>query len=255
MTERHAEQPDEQIDWWLSLRHGGQLIDRAHLDELPEPRPFPWKLPEDLRSAVIRLPEEGAAKGDALTTLMDLLLERVTGLTSGWLKGSQVGPEYGEVLLDGTRWKPRRVWSGEGRRVTARLHHPGPPGGTPQGQAAGRPDHRVPAPTPGAARPGHQRPAVAADLRRRGHAGLGRVGHERVLSRWAAVRLRRGLLTLARQPGPDACPGRRALPSFGRDRRDAAGAGAALIGAGRAGPPGGRSAPSLASTRPGGGMG
>ena len=110
MTER----PDELMDWWLSLRHGGQLIDRTHLDALPETQPLPWKLPETLRSAVIALPDEGAAKGDALTTLMDLLLEQVTGLKSGWSKGSHVGPEYAETLLDGTRWKPRRVWNGEG---------------------------------------------------------------------------------------------------------------------------------------------
>jgi predicted ATPase len=105
---------DEPIDWWLCLRHGGQLIDRAHLDALPEHQPLPWNLPETLRAAVIALPNEGAARGDELTTLMDLLLEQVAGLESGWLKGSQVGPDYRETLLDGTRWKPRRVWNGPG---------------------------------------------------------------------------------------------------------------------------------------------
>ncbi|MAE97321.1 MAG: hypothetical protein CL910_21935, partial [Deltaproteobacteria bacterium] len=108
------ERPGEPMDWWLNLRHGGQLIDRTHLDALPEPRPLPRNLPETLRSAVIALPHEGAAKGDALTALMDLLLEQVAGLKSGWSKGSHVGPEHGETLLDGTRWKPRRVWNGEG---------------------------------------------------------------------------------------------------------------------------------------------
>ena len=103
---------DETMDWWLRLRHGGQLLDRAHLDALPAPRPLPWNLSDSLRAAVIALPDEGAATGDPLTALMNLMLEDVTGIKVGWLKGAQVGADYGETLLDGTRWKPRRVWKG-----------------------------------------------------------------------------------------------------------------------------------------------
>jgi hypothetical protein len=105
---------DDTMDWWLRLRHGGQLLDRTRLDTLPEAKPLPWNLPEKLRSAIIALPDEGegAATGDELTALMDLLLEDVTGLRPGWLKGAKVGADYAETLLDGTRWKPRRVWKG-----------------------------------------------------------------------------------------------------------------------------------------------
>ena len=91
---------DDTMDWWLRLRHGGQLLDRTRLDALPEAKPLPWNLPEKLRSAIIALPDEGegAPTGDELTALMDLLLEDVTGLRPGWLKGAKVGA--GSVVLD-----------------------------------------------------------------------------------------------------------------------------------------------------------
>ena len=103
---------DETLDWWFRLRHGGQLLDRAHLDALPEPRPLPWNLAETLRSVIVALPDDGAATGEELTSLIDVMLEDVAGLKTGWLKGARVGAEYAETLLDGTRWKPRRVWKG-----------------------------------------------------------------------------------------------------------------------------------------------
>ncbi len=100
------------MDWWLRLRHGGQLLDRAHLDELPPARPFPRSFPARLRAALAALPDQGAATGETLSALLDLLLEEAPGIEVGWMKGSSLGPEHGETLLDGTRMKPRRVWQG-----------------------------------------------------------------------------------------------------------------------------------------------
>ncbi len=112
---------DQSMDWWLRLRHGGQLLNSVHLDDrreigrltrLPTPAPLPWNLPDRLRAAVTSLPHGEAASGEPLTILLDLMLEEVAGLKVGWLKGSKLGTDHGETLLDGTRIKPRRVWEG-----------------------------------------------------------------------------------------------------------------------------------------------
>ncbi len=96
-------------DAWTSLRHGGNLLSIEALEGLPRPRPAPAHLADRLRAALAALPPEGPG-GDALSALLDLVLEQLCGLTVGWRKGPQVGAADAEKLLDGTVLKPRRVF-------------------------------------------------------------------------------------------------------------------------------------------------
>ncbi len=99
-------------DAWSGLRHGGNLLDHDALRGLPPLRTTPVGLADGLRYALTDLPDEGAARGEALSALLDVVLERATGLHAGWRKGSDIGASEAEKLLDGTALKPRRLWRG-----------------------------------------------------------------------------------------------------------------------------------------------
>ena len=107
------------IDWlnaWTELRQGGNLLGPTELSKgLPDAQPPRSDLAERLRAAVAGLPEDGPADGDELAALLDLVLEDALGLHAGWRKGSSVGAADGERLLDGTTWKPRRLWTSPAR--------------------------------------------------------------------------------------------------------------------------------------------
>ncbi|MBZ5708108.1 AAA family ATPase [Nannocystis pusilla] len=94
---------------WISLRHGGNLLSPVELERLPEPNAAPYRLAERLRAALIALdPDE--PDGEALSALLDVVLEDACGLGIGWRKGAAVKDPDAETLLDGTRLKPQRVW-------------------------------------------------------------------------------------------------------------------------------------------------
>ena len=95
---------------WAALRHGGNLLSPAALDGLPTHERAPGHLADRLRSAIVDLPAEGAASGEALSALLDVVLVSLCGLPVGWRKGSHVGAADARKLLDGTVIKPRRIF-------------------------------------------------------------------------------------------------------------------------------------------------
>ncbi len=99
-------------DAWTSLRHGGNLLSPEALDALPQPGRAPPGLADQLRAARTALPPDRPATGEALSALLDVVLEETTGLHAGWRKGTAVGASDAAQLLDGTVLKPRRLWSG-----------------------------------------------------------------------------------------------------------------------------------------------
>lgn len=97
-------------DAWTGLRHGGNLLSIEALEGLAVPHAAHRDLPDQLRGALRDLPAEGGA-GDALSTLLDVVLESACGLKVAWRKGAQVGASDAVKLLDGTVLKPRRVFA------------------------------------------------------------------------------------------------------------------------------------------------
>jgi hypothetical protein len=98
-------------DAWVTLRHGGHLLDPRALDALPAAPPAPYALADNLRAALVGFQPEHP-RGEALSALLDVALEQATGLRVGWRKGAAVGADDAVKLLDGTVFKPRRVWGG-----------------------------------------------------------------------------------------------------------------------------------------------
>jgi hypothetical protein len=96
-------------DAWISLRHGGNLLSPTELARLPEPGAASYRFAEHLRAALVAL-DPDVPGGEALSTLLDVVLEEACGLIVGWRKGSAVKEPDAENLLDGTRLKPQRVW-------------------------------------------------------------------------------------------------------------------------------------------------
>jgi hypothetical protein len=98
-------------DTWTSLRHGGNLLEPAALDGLPEITPPRFGTADKLRSALVALDPDKPTTA-AISGLLDLVLHDICGLQAGWRKGTNLGPEDAEKLLDGTELKPRRLWTG-----------------------------------------------------------------------------------------------------------------------------------------------
>lgn len=98
-------------DIWTSLRHGGNLLEPAALDSLPEITPPRFGTADKLRSALVALDPDKPSTA-ATSALLDLVLHDICGLQAGWRKGTNLGPADTEKLLDGTELKPRRLWTG-----------------------------------------------------------------------------------------------------------------------------------------------
>jgi hypothetical protein len=98
-------------DTWTSLRHGGNLLEPAALDSLPEITPPRFGTADKLRSALVALDPDKPSTA-ATSALLDLVLHDICGLQAGWRKGTYLGPADTEKLLDGTELKPRRLWTG-----------------------------------------------------------------------------------------------------------------------------------------------
>ncbi|MFM8702743.1 MAG: hypothetical protein ACKOHG_02560, partial [Planctomycetia bacterium] len=98
-------------DTWTSLRHGGNLLEPAALDGLPEITPPRFGTADKLRSALVALDPDKPTTA-AISGLLDLVLHDICGLQAGWRKGTNLGPDDTEKLLDGTELKPRRLWTG-----------------------------------------------------------------------------------------------------------------------------------------------
>jgi len=104
--------PPDQEDAWLSLNQAGRLLDREGLATLPEPVPVSRTLPDRLRDVLAEV--TGVAEGEALTAVLDLVLEELCALVppsgaGAWRKGPQVGSADAVSLVDGTQHKPRRI--------------------------------------------------------------------------------------------------------------------------------------------------
>ena len=98
-------------DVWTSLRHGGNLLEPAALDSLPEITPPRFGTADKLRSALVALDPDKPSTA-ATSALLDLVLNDICGLQAGWRKGTNLSPADTEKLLDGTELKPRRLWTG-----------------------------------------------------------------------------------------------------------------------------------------------
>ena len=59
---------------WTALRHGGNLLSPQALDKLPARDRAPSHLADRLRGALVDLPPDGPATGEALSALLDLVL-------------------------------------------------------------------------------------------------------------------------------------------------------------------------------------
>ena len=98
-------------DTWTSLRHGGNLLEPAALDSLPEITPPRFGTADKLRSALVAIDPDKPSTA-ATSGLLDLVLHEICSLLAGWRKGANLGPADAEKLLDGTDLKPRRLWTG-----------------------------------------------------------------------------------------------------------------------------------------------
>lgn len=101
--------------WWAALKHGGLLVAPSRLGEffVPQLDPLSSWVEERLRRDVTQCLEGETA---SLGTLLDTVLEQVLGL-EGWIKGSQVGREWGRQVITREWVKPRRVWQHAGGTV------------------------------------------------------------------------------------------------------------------------------------------
>lgn len=96
---------------WSALRHSGNLLSPEALETLPNPGSEPRAVADRLRSCLALL-DVSRPGGPTLSALLDIVLEELCGLRTGWRKGSALSAVETERLLDGTEWKPRRIWTG-----------------------------------------------------------------------------------------------------------------------------------------------
>lgn len=102
--------------WWAALKHGGLLVAPSRLGEFFVPQglePLSSWVEERLRRDLTQCLDGETA---SLGSLLDTVLEQVLGL-EGWIKGSQVGREWGRQVITREWVKPRRVWQHAGGTV------------------------------------------------------------------------------------------------------------------------------------------
>ncbi|MEI6448232.1 MAG: hypothetical protein WCO96_10205, partial [Actinomycetes bacterium] len=102
----------DSLAWWDSLRHWGMLITPARLPkEFPDPVEAPSPAVCDLlRREINRVDKPGKGIG----SLLDVVFEKVCGMSVGWLKHPNVGREWEVRLPDKQTLRPDRVWQLEG---------------------------------------------------------------------------------------------------------------------------------------------
>lgn len=106
---------NEGYQWWVSLRHGGLLIDPSKLREYfpEEPEPLPNYVVERIRRDLTRL---DAGTGDVERSFLETVLEKICGLSeedgARWERGPEVKGEWSRRSLTGEVVKPRWLWHG-----------------------------------------------------------------------------------------------------------------------------------------------
>jgi len=75
------------------------------------PDPLDDHIAERLRAVLTRL-ESNREEGEAQRQMLDVTLERVCDLTSGWTRGAQVDPRWSQRVATGESVRPRRIWQG-----------------------------------------------------------------------------------------------------------------------------------------------
>jgi hypothetical protein len=112
--------PLNQFTWWSSLKHGGLLIAPgrlAHYFSTDKPRLSTYWAGR-LRSAVQA--QQDAEKLGAQAALLDTVLEGILQLPAlEWKKASAIGADWGQRLITGENFKPRRLWLGSNGAVLA----------------------------------------------------------------------------------------------------------------------------------------
>ena len=98
---------------WDRLRHGGLLLDPSRLRRLAEhvPDPLSPYHERELRRLASAVLDGGANAAE----FVSFVLDDVCGFTAGngaWLRGSQVGSEWGRRAVTGAILKPRQLWRG-----------------------------------------------------------------------------------------------------------------------------------------------
>lgn len=104
------------LEGWELLRHGGLLLDAPRLREVGAHVPPPlFPLYErELRKRAASLLDDSADTAE-VSAFVAFVLQQVCGFTPGngtWLRGSQVGAEWGRPTVTGETAKPRQLWQG-----------------------------------------------------------------------------------------------------------------------------------------------
>ena len=98
---------------WDRLRHGGLLLDMPRLRRVAEN--FPPPLSPYVERELRRLANAALDNGANLVDFVNFILEKVCGFTpanGSWLRGTQMGSEWGRRTVTGETAKPRQIWRG-----------------------------------------------------------------------------------------------------------------------------------------------
>jgi hypothetical protein len=98
--------------FWGELRHGGLLLSPSALASLlkTDLPALPLRRVEYLRTALTPILASDTPSKEAVTRLLDAMLEDTLGFATDWLKGSEVSAIWGRKAMTGEVLKPRRLW-------------------------------------------------------------------------------------------------------------------------------------------------
>lgn len=101
--------------FWGELRHGGLLLSPSALASLLKVTlpALPVRRVEYLRTALMPILASEMPSKEAVTRLLDAMLEDTLGFAVGWKKAQDVSPAWGRKAMTGEVLKPRRLWTGQ----------------------------------------------------------------------------------------------------------------------------------------------
>lgn len=107
--------PKDPIAFWGELRHGGLLLSPQVLSSLIQTDflPLSTQRVEYLRLALAPILGVENPPCDAVTRLIDVMLEDTLGFTAGWKKATEVPSEWARKGMNSEPLKPHRLWVGE----------------------------------------------------------------------------------------------------------------------------------------------
>lgn len=104
----------EPLAWWGELRHGGLMLSATALAKLVSAPldPVPPRKLDHLRTCLMPVLAAETPSRDAVSRLLDVVLEETLGLATCWHKGAVVAATWGRKAMTGEVLKPRRLWTG-----------------------------------------------------------------------------------------------------------------------------------------------